>query len=215
MNFENFASNEMQMRSIYLLAIIFLAALLSCNAPNSDHTDQTGEAKGIDSMYLHLGDEITAKAQATLLQNVSGAMEKGGPTYAIEFCNLKAMPLLDSLSRVHEVDISRISQRHRNPLSAPKNALENNILQEYASNSSKDIPLESVTLRMDEKITYFKPIKIGLPACLKCHGDTQVDIAAQTLAKINDLYPNDKATGYKMAEFRGVWKVTFEEQLTE
>jgi hypothetical protein len=45
--------------------------------------------------------------------------------------------------------------------------------------------------------------------CLVCHGDPQTQIAEATLAKINDLYPEDKATGFAMNDFRGAWKITF------
>jgi len=36
--------------------------------------------------------------------------------------------------------------------------------------------------------------------CLKCHGE-QLDPAVQ--ARIKELYPDDKATGYKTGDLRG------------
>jgi len=48
-----------------------------------------------------------------------------------------------------------------------------------------------------------------MPACLKCHGNIETDINVSTRNKLTELYPNDLATGYKLNEFRGLWKVEF------
>ena len=43
--------------------------------------------------------------------------------------------------------------------------------------------------------------------CLQCHGQLKTEILPETLSKINKLYPNDLATGYKIDELRGIWDV--------
>jgi hypothetical protein len=43
--------------------------------------------------------------------------------------------------------------------------------------------------------------------CLQCHGDPANDISPETLNKIQTLYPDDAATGYKTNELRGIWVV--------
>ena len=60
-----------------------------------------------------------------------------------------------------------------------------------------------------QKLVYYKPIKIGMPACLKCHGSSETEINAVTFEKLNTLYPHDLATGYKLKDFRGLWKIEF------
>ena len=47
------------------------------------------------------------------------------------------------------------------------------------------------------------------PPCLQCHGTPNQDIAPETLAAIQKLYPDDKATGFKLGDLRGLWRVTF------
>jgi hypothetical protein len=44
--------------------------------------------------------------------------------------------------------------------------------------------------------------------CLNCHG---TPLALDTAVKrmLHDLYPNDKATGYVLNDFRGAWKLQF------
>ena len=61
----------------------------------------------------------------------------------------------------------------------------------------------------DEALVYYKPIKTAMPACLNCHGTPGSDIAPATLEKIQELYPNDKATGYNLNDFRGLWRIAF------
>jgi hypothetical protein len=43
--------------------------------------------------------------------------------------------------------------------------------------------------------------------CLQCHGKPGTDISEATTAKLRQLYPNDKATGYGINELRGIWVV--------
>jgi cytochrome c553 len=56
---------------------------------------------------------------------------------------------------------------------------------------------------------YYKPIRIVMPACLKCHGVPGTDIDSVTIQKLQSLYPADLATGYRLNDFRGLWKVEF------
>jgi len=48
-----------------------------------------------------------------------------------------------------------------------------------------------------------------MPACLKCHGVPESDIDSATVQKLRALYPTDLATGYRLNDFRGLWKIEF------
>ena len=107
------------MKSTHLIAaFLFVLILGSCNSSKTKIDDETYIT------YLKKGDEITNLAQATLLGNVSKAMQKGGPEYAVEFCNLKASSLVDSLSSLNDCVISRVSDKNRNPENNLKNQQE-------------------------------------------------------------------------------------------
>jgi len=50
---------------------------------------------------------------------------------------------------------------------------------------------------------------IGMPPleqmpCLKCHGE---NIDPKVAAKLDELYPNDKARGYKVGDIRGAFTI--------
>ena len=186
------------MKTKYLLLVIAIAFFLSCNVPNTKISDE------VYISHIKKGDEITNLAQATLLGNVSNAMQKGGPSYAIEFCNLSASTLIDSLSRLNNCVISRVSEKNRNPENNLKSEPEKKIWKLMQTKLNIDTLIQD-----NQSLVYYKSIKIALPACLKCHGVEKTDISPATLEKINQLYPRDLATGYQLNDFRGLWKVEF------
>ena len=58
-------------------------------------------------------------------------------------------------------------------------------------------------------------IFLGMETCLKCHGRVGHEIANETYAVISKLYPEDKATNYRLGDFRGAWKVRFPMNIEE
>jgi len=132
-------------------------------------------------------------------------MKSKGPVGAIDFCNLNASTLMDSLSQVYKVDISRISSKPRNGANKPTD-FELEILNSMETSNVMD------TLRKNgNQVTYYKSITIGMPACIKCHGIPETDISQETLKVIEKLYPNDLAKNYSIGDFRGAWKIQFKD----
>jgi hypothetical protein len=155
--------------------------------------------------YIETGNQITTNSQAVLLANVAAAIQQGGPSYAVEFCNLKATGITDSLSQVHQTAISRISAKNRNPGNGLKTDTDNLVWKIFETNNLTD-----TLLKAENKLVYYKAIKTSMPACLKCHGSPETDIDSLTIAKLSNLYPSDKATGYVLNDFRGLWKIEFQ-----
>ncbi|MCE4565319.1 DUF3365 domain-containing protein [Maribellus sp. CM-23] len=184
------------MKTILFAGILLLIGLVACQTK-----------PGISPEFYHKfqkeGDAITSQVQGVLLSNVAGAIQKGGTEHAVEFCNVKATSLVDSLSQAFSCNISRVSDKNRNPENA-LNKTEAELWKLFAKNTQADTLLE-----INNKITYYKRINTAMPACLKCHGDPANDINGATLEKIQTLYPQDLATGYKLNDFRGLWKVVF------
>ena len=99
------------MRLLSLLFIVFIIS--SCGNREGKQTRQ--EEESIKQEYLQKGGEVVNLTQSELLKNVSSAMQKGGPGYAIDFCRMRALPLKDSLSGMNNCNIRRISYKYRNP----------------------------------------------------------------------------------------------------
>lgn len=184
------------MKTVLAVVILFLMAFVSC-------VSKSGISPEMRTQYRAKGMEITSRSQAVLLTNVSSAMEKGGTEFAVEFCHLEALALVDSLSQVFYCRISRVSDKNRNPENS-LNKTEARLWKAFQTGAQTD-----TLLRLNNKITYYKRINTAMPTCLKCHGDTDGEIGKATLDKIQRLYPNDRATGYKLNDFRGLWKIEF------
>ena len=153
------------------------------------------------------GREIAEKAQQELLRTLKKAIQEGGISHAVQFCNLQAFPLTDSLSTQYGAEVQRTSLQLRNPANAP-DELEQQLLEAYEYNAEQGLPLEpNVQREGREYLLYTQPIVIGSELCLNCHGVAEKDIAPETLQQLNSLYPQDKARGYKSGDFRGMWSI--------
>lgn len=184
-----------KMKKKYLLIAVFVVLLITCKSKIDNAT------------YIEFqkrGNETTIIAQSVLLANVGEAMQTGGSVYAVEFCNLKASTIVDSLKIACNCNISRISAKNRNPENVLKTKSDQILWAVFDKGSLTDTIIQE-----NNKLIYYKPIKTALPACLKCHGDTGSDIDSATAEKLKNLYPADLATGYKLNDFRGLWKIEF------
>jgi len=188
-----------------LTLFLILNMIYSCS--KSEQTAQKEDS--VKQEYLQKGVEIANLTQTELLKNVSNAMKKGGPGYAIEFCNIRALSLKDSLSRLNNCQIRRIALKYRNPVDMPQTEKEKEQLNLYQDAYQKGETLKPTVYLFSDRIEYYKPIIVAKEACLKCHGDPGKDIAEETLEKIKERYPNDLATGFALNDFRGAWKITF------
>jgi hypothetical protein len=128
-----------------------------------------------------------------------GALEKGGPERAIEVCQLRA-PEIARLTSTTGAVLGRTSHRLRNSGNAPEPWMSQ-FLETYLAHPEDDEP-RAVRLSSNE-IGYVEPIYMkGI--CMKCHGDR---IQPGVKARLQELYPEDEATGFENGEFRGLFWV--------
>lgn len=156
---------------------------------------------------LKKGQAIASTSFQTLMAQVTAAMQEGGPAHAVAYCNLQALPLVDSLSRVEGVRIKRTSDRVRAPHDRP-DADERKALELYLERiRSGDDATTPVTWLVGDSVAYYQPIFIVSTNCLKCHGKAGRELDPAAHAEIQRLYPNDEAIGYAEGGFRGLWSI--------
>lgn len=185
------------MKNILLYSMIG-ATLFSCNPSLSEQDKER---------FLAKGDSITMESQKVLLANVAGQIQRNGVPNAVDFCNIKAIHITDSLSKNKNVEITRLSDKNRNPNNAIANAIDEKAWQQLVTLMKENTQPKHLILEDKDAVYYYKAIPLGMPTCLACHGNKQNEISAETLAVIQDKYPNDKATGYEMGQLRGMWRV--------
>ena len=193
------------MRKFVIVGIVLLIS--SCGLKKEK---QLQIENSIREEYMQKGKEVVTVTQAELLKNVAGAIQEGGPGYAIDFCNLRAFPIKDSLSEIYDCKIQRIAVKYRNEADKPQTENEIKQLALYENSHEQGDTLEPVIYLLDDRVEYYHPILINNGACLLCHGSTELHIAEETMEKIKERYPNDLATGFAFNDFRGSWKITFQ-----
>lgn len=176
-------------------------------------TAETGEktaekAPVVDTVALiSTGKNISMTTFSHLSKELQAALKEGGVRQAVPYCQLNAFPIADSLSEVHGVQIKRVTDRPRNPADS-LNELEKDIFQAYMSEKLAGNELSPKVAAVDGGMHYYAPI-ILQEFCLKCHGGAGTDILPEDLALIQELYPEDRATGYRPGELRGMWSIYF------
>ena len=198
----------MKTLKLFLISgLIFPLVHCTFKAPKLPKEKQISKTDSLSSSYLKKGKEIATQTQKVLGQNLMQAIKSGGPVYALNFCNVQALPLTDSMSNVLDAKIQRVSDQNRNPENIP-----NTSERAYIEWAKKKIKKQGSAAPKIQKVngqwTGYYPIMTN-PMCLNCHGQPEKDIAPETLAKIDELYPDDQATGYGVNELRGIWVISF------
>ncbi len=187
--------------SILICILYLLLAACQQEAKKAD-----GEMTETD--YLEQGRQIAQVSFSAVSSKLGKALEEGGVAKAIEYCNLNAIPIFDSLSLAHEVEIKRTSFQLRNPRNLPTVG-ERAALKKYQDVIDADnTPEPEVVLDEAGRRVFHAPIIIQ-PLCLKCHGVIGQDILDNDYQVIRSMYNNDRATGYSLGQLRGIWSITF------
>jgi hypothetical protein len=153
------------------------------------------------------GMEYAMATQAVLGKTLQEKIKSEGTVAAIEFCNLRALPITDSLSREKGAAISRITDRPRNPLNRASDE-EMKFISRFRSEMAAGEAPEALVVRQDNRTNFYYPILTN-NLCLQCHGRPEKEITPEVLSVLRERYPEDSATGYAANEFRGLWKVSF------
>lgn len=192
------------MKKLFILPnlILVVVLLFSCGQKTSQKIDSETYAR-----YRQSGNEISNETQGVLLSNVSKAIQQGGSLYAVEFCNLQASGLVDSLNAEFNCKISRVTNKNRNPENHLDTSSDKQMWDYFTGIQQKE-ELHDTLILVKKNMVYYKPILTAMPACLQCHGPAE-KIEPETWKKIQTLYPEDKATGYALNELRGMWKIEF------
>ena len=163
-------------------------------------------ASANETQLLEEARGIPAKMVPNLLKVLTTEIEKGGPAGAIAVCRDKAPQMAKSLSEQTGWAIRRVSVKNRNPKAVP-DAWELGVLDEFerrlaaGEDPAKIDKLEVVTSDGQKMARYMKALPTN-DLCLGCHG-TQDRVSPEVQAKLKELYPDDKATGYGLKQLRG------------
>ena len=206
-----------------ILLLLAISFTLSCkDSPKVeqeviDNSESTSLKSGLDdlntkkndSLFLERGKMYAQSTQKVLGKNLMFSLQNSGAVGAVEFCNEKAYPLLDSMAVVHNAKIRRVSDKPRNPNNKASNK-ELNYIEFFKSKIKNNESYEPVLTNEDGNRNFYLPI-ITNTMCLNCHGIPGTSIDPKVTLLLNDKYPYDQATGYKENEVRGIWSISFKD----
>lgn len=157
-------------------------------------------------------ESLGASAAKELKKNLMGALGKalgeGDIAGAIEVCSTQAMPLTEKSAELDPavLSIQRCTDKPRNPANKA-DRLDRKAMLSF----QKDKSLSELTLTESEAITrYYQPLRIQ-PMCLTCHGDPDT-FPDEVMKALHANYAEDRATGYKEGELRGVIQVRIQDE---
>lgn len=165
---------------------------------------QEEAAKEKEMSPLEKGKSIAQATQAALGKNLMQAISERGTAGAIEFCNIEAIPITDSLAKIHRARVKRVSDKNRNPDNAANEA-ELEYIENAKNQLAADQNIKPQLKEEDGKWVAYYPILTNA-MCLQCHGNAD-QVNKEALAKIQAHYPDDKALGYSENEVRGIWVI--------
>lgn len=156
--------------------------------------------------FKQKGIEIAMEAQQLLGQNLMRQIQNNGTLEALEFCNVQAIPLTDSVAKKYVAGVQRVSDRNRNPVNAA-NSEEKALIEMFKREMDAGGDPQPVLKMQGDSVRFYYPL-VTNTLCLQCHGK-QEDMDFAVKERILKLYPQDMATGYSENEIRGIWKIGF------
>lgn len=180
------------------LTFLFLGMAVVVTATARDYTKELEDSRATVVEFMQ-----------TLKQELQTGMQEGGPVNAISVCNLFAPGIANTYSVRKGWDVGRTSLKVRNPSNAP-DAWERSVLESFEERKrAGEDPMKMEyheVVRKDgvRELRYMKAIPTA-ELCLACHGES-VDSIART--RLQKLYPDDQALGYKVGDIRGAFSVS-------
>ncbi len=202
--------------SYSFLIVVLLIFFSSCKNEKKEDRSSKQEKEyeeavsKIDPSYQQIGLNMAFTTKSQLGKNLMGVMKEKGVVEALQFCNIKANILTDSMATVHNAKIKRVSDKTRNPKNKA-NETELKKFETFKNMLSNNEDIKPIIETVNDSIYFYYPI-ITNEMCLKCHGTPNKEIDQATLLSLKDLYPTDKAVGYSENQVRGIWSIQFQKQ---
>ena len=177
--------------------IVFYLAIAAISACTQNVDKQLNESRS-----------ATKKLASNLQQTLKSTLQADGPIEALTVCNIEAQKIESTVSKDIGVEVGRTSLKTRNPANIP-DTWEKEVLlyfEQQKQNGADVKNLELYEVSKNEAGKWFRYMK-AIPTsevCLICHGE---NIAPAIQEKLQTLYPNDQAIGYKAGDLRGAFTV--------
>jgi hypothetical protein len=198
--------------AILILFALFISRRAGAEAPPSDAPEtrpaQASPRAGADSpeAAIEKAQESVRRLAQALLSELTRALDAGPPEQAVRVCHQVAQQMTEELAAKQGLHLRRTALRVRNPKNAP-DEFERRALEAWSSAETAPQPRHEVvsTAQGGRELRYLQPILLQ-PLCTACHGPAE-EISPEVRAALAELYPEDRATGFRPGELRGAVSV--------
>lgn len=163
--------------------------------------ESTSHTEPTETDPLEQGRSIAQATKAALGKQLMTKLKESGPAGAIEFCQLKALPITDSVSISKGAQVLRISDKPRNPKNTCTEE-ELGFLKQWKTDLASGNEPQAFLIDKGNHTLGYYPI-FTEEKCLACHGEPQKEVK-KILEK---RYPLDLALGYGVGQIRGAFRV--------
>ena len=161
-------------------------------------TYPVAQAPAVLRPAIQRGDLVIVSLQSAVLRELTAAIARGGPEYALKSCHVEAAALALRVSRREGVAMGRTSARLRNARNAPP-PWAAPIVARYDGNAARDVG--GFVVDLDDRVGLLRPI-VEQQICASCHGPA-AKIAPGVKAVIETRYPSDRALNFAAGDLRG------------
>ncbi|MCO5122183.1 MAG: DUF3365 domain-containing protein [Rhizobacter sp.] len=163
-------------------------------------------ARAAEESWVVEARGVSTAVPPKLLAVLQAEIAKSGPEGAIAACQVQAPALARAASEQTGWSVKRVSLRNRNPKAVP-DAWERAALEDFDRRAAAHEPaakLERYEAVQEDGKTVWRYMR-ALPTgelCLACHGPVE-QLSPAVKAKLAALYPEDRATSYRVGDIRG------------
>lgn len=145
------------------------------------------------SAQLERANAARREMFGSLMGELNAALSEGDPASAISVCSEVAPSIAEHVGEEHGLRIGRTSFRLRNPANTPPSWAAEAVEQRIGT--------RMFFAHGDGRFGTLMPIRL-MANCLMCHGSRD-QLAPGVGEALDELYPDDRATGFTEGELRG------------
>ncbi|MCC6961994.1 MAG: DUF3365 domain-containing protein [candidate division Zixibacteria bacterium] len=201
-------------KRIIVTCLLLLTLAVALGSSNPEPAANPPDTKMLQDAAVAAISQFTSQLQTSLKL----ALSEGGPVNALGVCNVVA----PDIQIAHVRDgwfIERVTDKPRNR-NNQADSLQLAVLAQFAVKDAPAFVASWDNPEQPQKFRYYLPIRAA-DVCMNCHGDP-AKFQAGVAEKIKELYPDDKAVGYKVGDLRGMFAIevlwpegkTYAEKLT-
>lgn len=166
-----------------------------------------------EKKIIEVGMAASSLLKSTLTGKMKKVLKSKNKIELVQFCATQAQKITKGVNELlpKGIEVKRVSLKNRSDKNLPSKIDESiirNLEKEFDKNKNDK---QYILKKVDTGYKLYRPITLK-DGCLKCHGKKET-MDKNIKAKIEKLYPKDKAYGFLKEDFRGAFIVNIDKNV--